>query len=85
MPAPVRDPNPRMPYQLPMPTEASADLVIGSVLPDDDRVWVPQAPTSGSARSASMSRRAIGSTSSRSRAPASSRATATPTRSTATC
>ena len=32
------------PYQLPMPTEASADLVVPGVLPADDRVWVPQAP-----------------------------------------
>ena len=44
MPAPVRDSDPRMPYQLPMPREASADLVIGSVLPEDERIWVPQAP-----------------------------------------
>src|SRR5262249_55964278 len=46
MPAPaqVRDPEPRMPYQLPMPKEASADIVIASVLPEDERVWVPQAP-----------------------------------------
>lgn len=34
----------RMPYQLPMPKEASADLVIPSVLPADERLWVPQAP-----------------------------------------
>ena len=39
----VEDPNPRLPYQLPMPPEASTDLVIPSVLPEDDRVWVPQA------------------------------------------
>jgi quercetin dioxygenase-like cupin family protein len=34
----------RTPYQLPMPAEAAADIIVGSVLPDDDRVWVPQAP-----------------------------------------
>ena len=46
MSAPVRveDPDPRMPYQLPMPKEASADLVIPAVIPEDERVWVPQAP-----------------------------------------
>jgi 2,4'-dihydroxyacetophenone dioxygenase len=43
-PAPLRDPDPRMPYQHPMPKEASADIVIASVLPEDERVWVPQAP-----------------------------------------
>ena len=43
MPAPTRDPDPRLPYQLPMPAEMSPDLVVAPVLPDDDRVWVPQA------------------------------------------
>ncbi|MFC5586103.1 2,4'-dihydroxyacetophenone dioxygenase family protein [Nitratireductor kimnyeongensis] len=33
----------RMPYQLPMPPEASSDIVVSSVIPEDDRVWVPQA------------------------------------------
>ena len=33
----------RMPYQLPMPAEAGKDLVVPSVIPEDDRVWVPQA------------------------------------------
>lgn len=32
-----------MPYQLPMPYGMIPDLVIEKVLPDDDRVWVPQA------------------------------------------
>lgn len=33
----------RMPYQLPMPAEAGADLVVPDVVPEDERVWVPQA------------------------------------------
>lgn len=33
----------RMPYQLPFPTDAQEEIVIGSAIPDDDRVWVPQA------------------------------------------
>lgn len=32
----------RMPYQLPFPKEASAEVVVPSVLPEDERVWVPQ-------------------------------------------
>jgi quercetin dioxygenase-like cupin family protein len=44
MSEPARHADPRMPYQLPMPKEASPDLVIPSVLPEDERVWVPQAP-----------------------------------------
>ena len=48
MPAPapgiLRDADPRMPYQHPMPPEASADIVVAGVLPADERVWVPQAP-----------------------------------------
>lgn len=33
----------RMPYQLPFPAEAAAEIVIPAVIPDDERVWVPQA------------------------------------------
>ena len=33
----------RMPYQLPMPAEARAEIVVPGVIPDDDRIWVPQA------------------------------------------
>ena len=43
MPMSMSDPDPRMPYQLPMPAEMSPDLVVAPVLPGDDRVWVPQA------------------------------------------
>lgn len=32
----------RMPYQLEMPAEADADLVIPQVIPEDERLWVPQ-------------------------------------------
>ena len=32
-----------MPYQLPFPEDAASEIVIPKVLPEDDRVWVPQA------------------------------------------
>jgi 2,4'-dihydroxyacetophenone dioxygenase len=32
----------RMPYQLPFPKEAATEIVVGSAIPDDERVWVPQ-------------------------------------------
>jgi 2,4'-dihydroxyacetophenone dioxygenase len=32
----------RMPYQLPFPKEAATEIVVGTVIPDDERVWVPQ-------------------------------------------
>ena len=35
------DPNPRMPYQLAMPKEALADIVIAKAVPEDERIWVP--------------------------------------------
>ena len=46
MPAPIpsADPDPRMPYQYPMPKESAPDIVVPSVLPEDGRVWGPQAP-----------------------------------------
>jgi quercetin dioxygenase-like cupin family protein len=31
------------PYQLPVPKEAASEIVIPNAIPDDDRVWVPQA------------------------------------------
>ena len=34
----------RMPYQLPFPVDAKAEIVVGNVIPEDERVWVPQAP-----------------------------------------
>jgi quercetin dioxygenase-like cupin family protein len=33
----------RMPYQLPMPPEAAKEIVASPALPEDERVWVPQA------------------------------------------
>lgn len=33
----------RMPYQLAMPNEAQAEIVVAKAVPDDERVWVPQA------------------------------------------
>jgi len=33
-----------MPYQLPFPRDAAEEIVVPSVVPDDERVWVPQAP-----------------------------------------
>ena len=45
MPAPLNDPDPRTPYRLPQPAEMARDLVVAPVLPEDDRLWVPQAPS----------------------------------------
>ena len=44
MPAPVDEKEKRTPYRLPQPTEMARDLVVAPALPEDDRVWVPQAP-----------------------------------------
>lgn len=33
----------RMPYQLPMPAEAQTEIVVPGVIPEDERIWVPQA------------------------------------------
>ena len=43
MPPMKVDPHPRMPYQHAMPKEALPDIVVAKVVPDDERVWVPQA------------------------------------------
>ncbi|WP_413992678.1 2,4'-dihydroxyacetophenone dioxygenase family protein [Labrys okinawensis] len=32
----------KMPYQLPMPAEAAPEIAVRQVLPEDERVWVPQ-------------------------------------------
>jgi 2,4'-dihydroxyacetophenone dioxygenase len=42
MPPMKVDPNPRMPYQYPMPKETLPDLVVPHAIPIDERVWVPQ-------------------------------------------
>lgn len=34
----------KMPYQLPMPAEVGEDLVVSPAIPEDERIWVPQAP-----------------------------------------
>lgn len=33
----------RMPYQLPFPKDALDEIVVPQVIPEDDRIWVPQA------------------------------------------
>jgi 2,4'-dihydroxyacetophenone dioxygenase len=33
----------RMPYQLPFPPNAQPEIVVASAIPEDERVWVPQA------------------------------------------
>ncbi len=47
MPEPATPPTAadeaRMPYQLPFPAEAAEEVVVPSVLPTDEREWVPQA------------------------------------------
>ena len=43
MPLQASDHDPRMPYQLPFPAEALAEVVIPDAIPADDRLWVPQA------------------------------------------
>ncbi len=35
--------NPLTPYQYPNPKEASPEIVIPNAIPEDERVWVPQA------------------------------------------
>ena len=32
-----------VPYQLPMPPEAAREIVVSPALPEDERLWVPQA------------------------------------------
>jgi 2,4'-dihydroxyacetophenone dioxygenase len=33
----------RMPYQLPFPAEAAEEVLVHPVVPEDERIWVPQA------------------------------------------
>ena len=33
----------RMPYQLPFPIDAKGEIVVGDAIPQDERIWVPQA------------------------------------------
>jgi 2,4'-dihydroxyacetophenone dioxygenase len=46
MPSQTPDPGQdttRMPYQLPFPVDALPEIVIPRAIPEDERVWVPQA------------------------------------------
>jgi hypothetical protein len=43
MPHPA-DPDPLRPYQLGLPPEALAEVVVGRAIPEDERLWVPQGP-----------------------------------------
>jgi 2,4'-dihydroxyacetophenone dioxygenase len=44
MPARRNETEERTPYRLPQPAEMAADMAVSPVLPDDERIWVPQAP-----------------------------------------
>ena len=35
------DDDSRMPYQLALPADALAEIVVADAVPEDDRVWVP--------------------------------------------
>lgn len=39
----MKDDTATMPYQLPFPQDAQEEIVISNAIPDDDRLWVPQA------------------------------------------
>jgi quercetin dioxygenase-like cupin family protein len=43
MPLEGSDNDPRMPYQLPFPTDALQEIVVPDAVPEDERLWVPQA------------------------------------------
>jgi 2,4'-dihydroxyacetophenone dioxygenase len=43
MPLEHADADPRMPYQLPNPPDALAEIVVAKAIPEDERLWVPQA------------------------------------------
>ncbi|MFN0114331.1 MAG: 2,4'-dihydroxyacetophenone dioxygenase family protein [Paracoccaceae bacterium] len=43
MPLEAADANPMMPYQLGNPPDALAEIVVPRAIPDDERLWVPQA------------------------------------------
>ena len=42
---PIKDPDhdPRTPYQLPFPQDALTEIVVPKAVPEDERLWVPQA------------------------------------------
>jgi 2,4'-dihydroxyacetophenone dioxygenase len=43
MPPKTADPNPMVPYQLPFPPDALPEIVVPQAVPEDERIWVPQA------------------------------------------
>ncbi|MEX2519171.1 MAG: 2,4'-dihydroxyacetophenone dioxygenase family protein [Paracoccaceae bacterium] len=43
MPLEKEDVDPMTPYQLPFPKEALEEIVVPQAIPEDERVWVPQA------------------------------------------
>ncbi len=43
MPLQATDEHQTMPYQHPNPPDAQTDIVIPKAVPDDERIWVPQA------------------------------------------
>lgn len=43
MPPELPDTSPMMPYQLPFPPDALPEIVVPHAVPEDERVWVPQA------------------------------------------
>lgn len=44
MPLEGEDFDPMTPYQLPFPKDALEEIVVPSAIPEDERIWVPQAP-----------------------------------------
>jgi 2,4'-dihydroxyacetophenone dioxygenase len=43
MPLEKPDNDPMMPYQLPFPVDALPEIVVPHAVPEDERIWVPQA------------------------------------------
>ena len=43
MPLEAADAEPLVPYQLPFPPDALAEIVVPGAIPQDERIWVPQA------------------------------------------
>ena len=44
MPLQKSDHDPMTPYQLPFPQDALEEIMIPNAIPEDERIWVPQAP-----------------------------------------
>lgn len=41
--ADIQEEQKRMPYQYPQPVEAAMEIVVPHAIPEDERIWVPQA------------------------------------------